>query len=118
MSGEGFGGGKAAMRPRHVALMVFVGFPSERAAMFDSLLVTFVGAGFLPAAWNGAAWGVRKLQFFLKNLKKKILNLPRNNGEFLSSPASSPAGILGYFPSQGAEGHPIPASTTCLQPLW
>lgn len=119
MSGEGFGCGRAAMTPR-LCPQGFAGLPSGRAAMFDSLPASFVGAGFVPTARNG---GVKKVQFFLKNFKIYIyisiyLSLPRNNGEFVSSPAASPAGILGRFPSQGAECPPIAASTTCLQPLW
>lgn len=50
MFGDGFGGGKAAMRPLHVALTGFGGLPSGKAAMFDSLPAAFVDAGFVPAA--------------------------------------------------------------------
>lgn len=41
----------------------FGGLPSRRAAMFDSLPTTFVGGGFVSAAWNGGAWGMEKVQF-------------------------------------------------------
>lgn len=68
----------------------FSGLPSGRAAMFDSLPVAFVGAGSVPAACNGGAWGVRKGQFFHQSFfLKNNLHLPRNNGEFL--PALLPA---------------------------
>lgn len=65
MSGEGFGCGRAAMTPR-LCPQGFAGLPSGRAAMFDSLPASFVGAGFVPTARNG---GVKKVQFFLKNFK-------------------------------------------------
>lgn len=52
--------------------------------MFDSFPVAFVGARFVPAAWNEGAWGVKKVQFFLKFFFKN-LNRPRNNGESVSS---------------------------------
>jgi len=95
----------------------FGGCPSERAAMPHSLPGTFVGAGFVPAAWSGYAWGIGKGLVFLKNFKNTS-KTPRNDGEFVPSAAALlPGQPRALEPSGASPLRAVGASDCCLHHL-